>query len=273
MYEMEGPRLAGRDGAPIARRLGSCRPSTGLRHPSGSPVGRVSDGPQVAPRLYPSSVVWEFLLPPGRPAQELCRGNPVILWPSTGHVALIPRQPQVVHRPVHSRSVCPHTLSGPAGGAEDSQNSRREALGSGARLGQPQRRRGSLMSARQRDVLRAVVAREQARRRLRTTTAGIGFASVVAGGVIAFTLPGSTHTGSSATGSARSGGSAAGSSSRSGSTSTGSSSKESLKSSPAPAARSKSSSSGSGSTGSASTGSASTGSGSSGSSAAVSGGS
>jgi len=114
--------------------------------------------------------------------------------------------------------------------------------------------------ARQRDVLRAVAARERARRRLRNTTGSVGLASVVAGGVLALVLPGSTHAHSSDAGPAASGssapagtqpgrpggtssasatsGSAAGSASKSGSAS----SSGSLRSSSPPAASSGSSS-------------------------------
>ncbi|MGO9079116.1 MAG: hypothetical protein ACLQDY_08750 [Streptosporangiaceae bacterium] len=53
-------------------------------------------------------------------------------------------------------------------------------------------------SRRRRDLLNAVAARQQATHRLRQATAGIGAASVLAGGALAFGLPGSAHSSSAA---------------------------------------------------------------------------
>jgi hypothetical protein len=50
------------------------------------------------------------------------------------------------------------------------------------------------MSGRQRDVARAVAARERGRSRLRSVTATIGLASLAAGGALAYELPRATHT-------------------------------------------------------------------------------
>ena len=48
-------------------------------------------------------------------------------------------------------------------------------------------------TSRGRDVSNAVAERERGRRRLNATTATVGFASVAAAGVVAISLPGSTH--------------------------------------------------------------------------------
>jgi hypothetical protein len=51
------------------------------------------------------------------------------------------------------------------------------------------------MDASNRDALSAVVARQRGRARLRSATAALGVASLVAAGAIAYTLPGGvTHT-------------------------------------------------------------------------------
>ncbi len=152
-------------------------------------------------------------------------------------------------------SVRRNTLSGPTGRAEGSQSCQGNAVVSSYE-GECR------MSARQRDVLRAVAARERARRRLRNTTASVGVAGVLAGGAIALALPGSTHARSSDASQATSGssagtgtksaagkasssstsGSAAKSSSTSPSSSTSSTSSGSLQSSSPPASSSGSSS-------------------------------
>jgi hypothetical protein len=77
------------------------------------------------------------------------------------------------------------------------------------------------MSGRQRDVARAVAARERGRSRLRSVTATIGLASLAAGGALAYELPRATHTKTtSSSAAAASGGSAStGSTSTSGTSS------------------------------------------------------
>jgi hypothetical protein len=115
--------------------------------------------------------------------------------------------------------------------------------GSYRRLRVRDRRMGHMSNAHRDRVRRAMAERERGRARVRSTTTTVTMASVAAAGIVALTLPGSTHkAASSSSGSSSSGTSAnsgSGSSSSSGSTSSGSSS-------------SGSSSSGSSSTGSSS---------------------
>jgi hypothetical protein len=104
------------------------------------------------------------------------------------------------------------------------------------------------MSARHKDVLPAIAARDRAAKRLRGVTASVGVASVMASGAVAFVLPGSTHASvtspAASSSSGRTSGSAAKASSRSSAkaSSRKKSSSGKLKSAAAPAASSGSSS-------------------------------
>src|SRR5271165_2261203 len=105
-----------------------------------------------------------------------------------------------------------------------------------------ERRRGAA-----RDLSRAVAERDRGRRRLKTATATVSFASVAVAGVVAVVLPGSTHKTATSSNSSSSGSSAA---SGTGSTSSGSTSSGSGTSNAGSSNASNSSNSGSSNSGS-----------------------
>jgi hypothetical protein len=103
----EGRSLGGRfPGVPIARRpvarpAACCQAATGLdtRPGSGLPAPpRFRGSP---PDRYPRSVVRAFLLPRPKLAQALHASDLRNLWPSTGHDAVIPCIPALVHGFIH----------------------------------------------------------------------------------------------------------------------------------------------------------------------------